>query len=282
MPRATAVARKYKCKNCSMSRVLFSHDVGGEGESEKRETRPQKSVVQGGMRASSYGSSSTATSSSVDSATSAIRSPPSTMSYASDLDCGSGGSGVNSRTNSVSCGADTIEHDHRSRTSPGKPHRSEDFGRSVSRNIAEIPGKEFWLEEHPPFEELTAAEFEDALDNEEFLEEYEEDEDSFLLFVSDDQIEKWYATAHQLAQVVEGSCAEEPEPKFVDNLSEFAEAIHLHEDSDSFRVVLGIMADRFCDDADTTKLINTMNPARFAIPFLDQVGPYPFRISLIA
>ena len=52
----------------------------------------------------------------------------------------------------------------------------------------------------------------------------------------------------------------------------------MHDDSDNFRLVLGIMADRICDEADDKKnLINKRNPAGFAIPFLDQVGPLPFR-----
>ena len=262
---AAAVAKKRKCKNCNMHRILFSHDED-EGERPEQATAPKsvpsrqntgnESVVLGGMRACSH--SSTVTASSVDSVASAIRSPPSLMSLPSDFECDSGGSGVNSRSNSVSCGVVATELDRRARTSTGNRHPFEEDDREATELLS--------------FDDLSSAEMEDALN--ELLPEYEEDEDAYLQFVSFEGIEEWYEKAHRLAELIECSCAEDPGPKFVDSLPEFTEDIHMRDDSDNFRLVLGIMADRICDEADDKKkLINKRNPAGFAIPFLDQVGP---------
>ena len=113
---AAAVAKKRECKNCSMHRILFSHDA-----SEKPDATAQKSITagqnprnerrvgSGGMRACSYSSSVTA--SSLDSA---ARSPPSVMSLASDIDCDSGGSGKKAWSYSDSLGGETYELDQNS------------------------------------------------------------------------------------------------------------------------------------------------------------------------
>lgn len=38
-----------------------------------------------------------------------------------------------------------------------------------------------------------------------------------------------------MAELIVCSCVEEPGTKFIDNLPEFAEAMHVHDDSDNFR-----------------------------------------------
>ena len=174
MPRATAmhaaaVAKKRECKNCSMRRILFSHDTSEKADATARKSiaagqnpRNERRVGSGGMRACSY--SSTVTASSLDSA---ARSPPSVMTLASDIDCDSGGSEKRAWSYSDSLGGETYELDQNPLEPAGDPQ----------------PSKEI---DHAAFYDEVA----DAMYNGLLLEEEEEEDDDFH-YISDEQTEEW-------------------------------------------------------------------------------------------
>ena len=173
---AAAVAKKRECKDCSMRRILFSHDTSEKPDATARKSitagqnpRNERRVVSGGMRACSY--SSTVTASSFDSAARSL-SPPSVMSLASDIDCDSGGSGKKAWSYSDSLGGETYEIDQKPLAPAGDPHPSKEIDREVMEHAAS-------------YDEMA-----DAMYNGLLLEDEEEEDDNFH-YISDEQTEEW-------------------------------------------------------------------------------------------